>query len=170
MAVTLVSTAGASNANSYCSLAAADAYHANHPYATDWTDHEGEDIQLQALIMATQVLDEQFDWAGDVSTSTQSLLWPRFGVVGRNGYLLPANAIPPELVRATAELARQLIVGDRTADSDIQTNDIKFLAVDSIQVQFGSVAAKVIPDRVAAMVSHLGRPTVSRAFGSTYRT
>ena len=63
MASALVVTPGDGSANSYCSRAVADTYHANRLHAAIWTD--ADDVTKDAaLLMATRVLDQQFAWAG----------------------------------------------------------------------------------------------------------
>src|SRR5262245_40871921 len=111
--------------------------------------------------MATRLLDEGFDWQGFVVSSDQALLWPRTGVVAPNGYLEPSDAIPVRVVQATSELARQLLVGgDRTADSDVETQKLKRVKAGSVEVEFGSgVTGKPIPDAVAALVGVYGKKT-----------
>lgn len=168
MAVTLLVTPGASNANSYCSKAESDAYHANHPYGSVWTAADGQDIQPQTLILATQILDEQYEWDGNVSSSTQSLLWPRFGVYGKNGYRLASDAIPNELRNATAELARLLMTSDRTVDNDAAAFGVTYLAVGSIQMKLNAASTKMLTDRIEFMVGHLGRQ--SSILSYTFRT
>jgi hypothetical protein len=58
------------------------------------------------------------DWYGSKYTSTQSLRWPRTGVVDPDGYDISYTVIPTFLQHATAELARHLIVQDREAEPD----------------------------------------------------
>lgn len=159
MACTIVATAGSASATSYATIAQGDTYHETHLYADDWVD-AGDDEKCKALQMATRMLDQQYEWIGSVSSSDQALLWPRSGVVGPNGYLEANDEIPIRIVQATAELARQLIAGDRTVDSDIETQGIKSVNAGDVAVEFsGAGVAKPIPDSVNAMVSCYGVKT-----------
>ena len=81
---TLVATAGASNANSYVTLANADQYHDDRPaVGTTWAD-ASENNKIRALLWATMLLDDHYDWEGAVETETQKLNWPRNGLATVN--------------------------------------------------------------------------------------
>jgi len=168
MALTLVATPGAANANSYCDEAFATAYHEAHPYGATWTDGDAE-TKKACLITATRLLDEQFDWFGRVVNDTQRLLWPRDGVYDLNGYEIDDEVIPEKLQQATAELARLLLASDRTADNDAEAQGIKRVKAGSVEVEFDNPQSKTIPDAVVAMVGHLGRHRHSKAVAHAYR-
>jgi hypothetical protein len=101
--------------NCYCTLAEADAYHDTHPYNSHWREAVTE-IQKQALIMASRLLDQLCNWKGIAVRDYQPLLWPRQYVYDRNGDLFPIDEFPDWLKHATAEFARHLIIADRTLD------------------------------------------------------
>jgi len=63
MALVLNATPGAADANSYATVADADAYHEGHLYASAWTSASNT-TKEQALVMATRWLDAQVRWAG----------------------------------------------------------------------------------------------------------
>ena len=178
MATTLDATVGGASANSYATLAQASAYvDTLVPSTTQdtWLD-AGDEDQARALIMATRLLDSWYDWNGSVTSLSQALLWPRRGVLRPGvsegqvtsgasnpwhtpfGTLLPEDEIPELLLDAVSELARQLLAGDRTADSDTETQGIESLKAGSIELAFrAGVTAKVIPDAVASFLNALGR-------------
>lgn len=169
MAVTIVATVAGADANSYLELDDADAYHDAHPYAETW-DAASADQKNRALVTATRLLDTSYTWKGSVVGSTQALLWPRVGVVGPNGYEEAHNAIPVRIMNATAELARQLLDEDRTADSEVEAKGLTELTVGSIGMKFRSASSKPIPDAVEALVkpyvlvsNRFGPITVQRA-------
>lgn len=185
MAVTVVATPKASNANSYATLAESNTYHEAHPYSTTWDD-AGTDERNRALVTATRMLDLWFDWHGESTTLTQALLWPRRGVlkpgvssvevpdiVTNNwhepfGVLLDQDVVPVLIRDATCELARHLLASDRTADSDIQTQGIEALSAGPVSLRFkASVEAKPIPDAVMVMCSKLGIPRSRTGSGGT---
>ena len=151
---TLVITPGAANANSYCSLVEAEAYHETHLYATPWTDAD-EDSQIAALIWATRLLDEQVDWKGYVTSLTQSLRWPRSMVIARDRQQYFDNAsIPTFLKNATAELARHLLAGDRTKERSI---GITSVVADTVEVVFDKHDVKpILPPSVVSLVQAYG--------------
>jgi hypothetical protein len=63
------------------------------------------------------------------------------------------DTIPIELKNATAEFARQLIVSDRSLNSDITDQKLTALTAGPISLSFGAgVAPVVIPDAVWALM------------------
>src|SRR5688500_3618315 len=98
MALTLIATPGAANANSYCTIAEANAYHEAHLYAEAWTEGDDEK-RIPALIWATRLLDEQMQWRGYPSTLEQALRWPRSWVPDRDGQVFIDNAIVPTFLK-----------------------------------------------------------------------
>lgn len=128
MALTLVveDGTGLSTANSYCSLADADAYHERRLHSQVWrqvADPASQDQKKAALVWATRLLDEQCDWLGSRSTLTQALGWPRRDVLGRFGdEFYDSDEVPQVVKEATAELARLLIEEDRPRKSEESMN------------------------------------------------
>lgn len=158
MSVTIVATAGATDANSYSTVADADTYHEGHPYASTWDDAT-TDQKIRALVTATRLLDQHFAWIGEVASSDQALRWPRAAAYDRDGRQLANDTVPTVIADGTAELARALLVSDRT-DTESSSGGIAYVTVGGIGVKYteGSVSnPQVIPDAVRAMVSHLGR-------------
>ena len=123
MPLTLIKEDGTGriDANSYASVADGDAYHAGHLYATAWTGTTG-DSKAAALVMAARVIDAEFQFSGVKASVAQALQWPRsdccdpdaVGASGRPG-MVGNNLVPKNVVDATCELARELLVQDRTA-------------------------------------------------------
>jgi hypothetical protein len=154
MAVTtLVATAGAANANTYCLRAVANQYHTDRPAAdTVWssaTDAEKD----AALLFATKLMDSMFEWKGWAVDGIQALSWPRTGLLTRNRYQLPSTTIPVEVQYATAEFARQLLAGDRTGDNDVETQGLTHLGVGSVVMDFKEFQVpKVVPDLVRNLI------------------
>jgi hypothetical protein len=105
---TLVATVGAVDANSYITVAAADAIADDTigtftwlAVATTTADKE------RALITATRYL-EQLQWIGTRATTTQRLSFPREGLVcGEKVYA--NDVIPDELAIATFDLAEAFL-------------------------------------------------------------
>jgi hypothetical protein len=132
MALTLIKEDGTGkvDANSYASAADGDAYHDGHLYATAWTGATTPNKE-KALVMATRLIDGEYQFNGFKGSDEQALQWPRercpdpdrsgVGIVagvlssfGGSAYV-PSDLVPSGVVRATCELARELIVADRTA-------------------------------------------------------
>ncbi len=157
MACSAVTTPGASNATSYCSVAEADAYFESSPFSETW-DAATDDEKCRALVTATRLLDEQFDWFGSVVTSLQKLLWPRNGMRGRNGFYVEDTVIPQDLKEMTAQLASDLLDGNRTADNTAQTDGILSFKAGPIEATFKNPTGKVLPDAVIYGLAHYGTP------------
>lgn len=149
---TLIATPMASDANSYCTVAEADLYHAAHLYAAVWEDADASQKTV-ALIWATRLLDEQVDWVGTKATEAQALRWPRTDVEDRDGYLLASTVIPNWLKNATAELARQLLAKDRLAVRDDAMGGIKSVSAGSVSVEFDAQdRIQVFPESVQSLI------------------
>lgn len=165
MAIELNAAAGEADANSYVSVEDADTYHETHLYSSTWDD--ATDAQkIQALIWATRLLDEHFEWVGTIATFTQSLRWPRIGAYDRDGRLLDETSIPTVIANATAELGRLLIATDVTA-SATQSGNINYVQVGQIAIKYADGSAPTlttIPDSVRSLVGMLG--TYGNAAGS----
>ena len=170
MALILVATPAAANANSYETLVEANAYFESRlPLSPPWEDAESPSA---ALVMATRTLESSFmpgkrlvqagdasyyvtrrQWTGTPSTTTQRLSWPRTGMYDRNGNLIPSGEIPYELKDATSELAGQLIGSDRTLDNDVIVQGITSLKAGSVALSFkDSIAPQVLPDAAVNML------------------
>lgn len=153
---------GSASANSFASVANGDDYHDKHLYATDWTGASTANKQ-KALMMATRLLDETFDWNGQKASDTQALQWPRLGVTDRGGWAIDGDEIPQDLIDATCELARLLIAADRTAEDDTKGfSRIKAGSLD-IEIDKHDRTKTTTPTLVRMVTPHLG---VSRVGGT----
>lgn len=153
---TLIATAGAADANVYATLAQADAYHEAHAYGDAWRAALVEQ-KRRALLTATRLLDQHMVWAGTAASTTQRLAWPRTGLLDLHGNTLSSTTIPERLQEACAELARQLLEADRTADNEVEAKGLTSLSVGPISMTFRSAQlVKVLPDAVWFLVSPWG--------------
>lgn len=67
----------------------------------------------------------------------------------RNNVLIASNVIPQELKNATAELAGQLAIGDRTLDNDVIAQGLTSVKAGSVALTFkDSFEFDVIPGAV----------------------
>lgn len=158
MAVTLVATVGASNSNSYCTLSEAETYHDTRLHNSDWNNASAPDKTI-ALIWSTRLLDEWFDWQGTKVglQSEQALRWPRYGAYYRDGEAISSDIIPQFLKDAASELAKDLIAGDPTADSD--TKGFSEMRVDVLMLKIDKAdrdSTTVISDAVKSMLEPFG--------------
>lgn len=156
---TINATAGSATANCYTTVAFADQFHADRPpvgtsAATGLWHDASTDQKTAALLWATKVLEQYFEWNGSVVNTTQSLLWPRAGLYAMNGLTeLDTTTVPVQIQWATAEFARQLLVGDRTGDSIIESQGLKMLKAGPIRMDFkDTVYPKPIPDAVVNLI------------------
>lgn len=118
---------GRPDANSYADVADADAYHEAHLYAAAWKAASAANKEM-ALVMATRLIDSSYQFNGFRSVDGQSLQWPRrkcpdpdhddtfaHPLALDSGRYLASNQVPRAVVEATCEMARELLIGDRTA-------------------------------------------------------
>ena len=120
MALTLIKETGAGlvDANAYANAADGDAYHEGHLYATAWTGASAANKDA-ALVMATRLIDGQYQFNGVKAKDEQALQWPREDcrdpdADGWNGGTVADNVVPKPVIEATCELARELLIADRT--------------------------------------------------------
>jgi hypothetical protein len=131
MALTLIKEDGTGkpDANSYGSAADCDAYHEGHLYASAWTAATTANKE-KALVFATRVIDVEYQFNGFKANDGQALQWPRVSCpdpdgaaflwpvlpwrTGSGGALVPSDVVPKAVVDATCEMARELLVLDRT--------------------------------------------------------
>src|ERR1017187_2308118 len=119
MALTLVKEdgTGKADANAYAEVANGDAYHAGHLYATAWTAATA-DQKAVALVMATRLIDAEYQFNGLRTVDAQALQWPRVNCLDPDkasasvlvslllAYpFVSASIVPKALVLATCELA-----------------------------------------------------------------
>lgn len=141
---TLVATAGASNANSYLSVAGADSIADGMVGTLTWSTAT-EANKIKALITATNGL-ETLSWIGSRATTTQALSWPRTDA--SCGDKAPADdEIPREIELATFDLANALL-GDptllRSSPSNgalvagVPNRDLKRLKLDVMEIEWNT--------------------------------
>lgn len=158
MAVTLDASVGGASSNSYSFLTEAETYHDTRLHTLDW-DNSNDPDKTIALIWATRLLDEWVDWYGSKVglMDDQALRWPRYSVSDRDGEDFDFDIIPQFLKDATAELAKDLITEDVTADAD--TKGFSEMKIDVLMLKIDKVdrdATTVISDSVKAMVEPYG--------------
>lgn len=146
----LITTPGASDANSYASVLEADAYFSGHVYASGWFSSSTAKKE-QSLIQFRRMMDAMpRAWTGEPSTETQALGWPRVGMRNRNGFVIASGVIPNDLKDAQSEGAGQLIVKNLMASNSSVLQGIASASAGPVSVTFEKKAV-VSPasDRVA---------------------
>ncbi len=156
MPITVITTAGDANANSYVSVAEADAYFDLRLYATSWTGVSSNDTKARALISATRRVD-QVAFDGYRASAAQALQWPRTESYDyeREEYLLD-NTVPQRIKDAVCELALNML----TAAADPSATDAlsKFSALSlpgglSLTLRDGSTANDSLPPVVLRLLT-----------------
>lgn len=131
----LNTTIGDAAANSYISVADAEAYMDSLLNASSWTGATSDD-KTRSLLTAARRLDRE-NWLGTRATKTQRLAWPRVGAVkpdpvgaavGYGGYwggygeTYASTEIPQPVKDAQCELALAYLEGfDESGDDDIDS-------------------------------------------------
>ena len=170
MALTLIKEDGTGkvDANSYADVADGDAYHEGHLYASAWTGAT-VDQKAAALVMATRLIDSQFQFNGWRAHEEQRLQWPRercpdpdLGLAVAAVLRLPSDSyvgsgvVPMVVVDATCEMARELLIGDRTEAPDGE-GIAQFGIAGGVSVTFDKGDRRpVVPAVVATMLAKFG--------------
>lgn len=127
-ASSLITTVGGDAANSYATLAEAEAYHDLNLGSEAWFAAEEGD-RIRGLVKAARRLNSE-NWIGERVTTTQKLAWPRIGAAkpdssgGGIGYYYGGfeayteTEIPEPVKQAQYELALALLAGFDDGDSD----------------------------------------------------
>lgn len=173
MAVTIDATVGSASANSYLTLAEADALVEAMVLGTDaaqW-DSGNTDSRNRALTAAAQRLDRE-RFLGARATDTQALQWPRTGVRKPDTYVntyatgfpfrisddyFTDTEIPDQIQRAQVELAVYLH-SNKDGISLSGLEDYKSVSIGSLSVtpdKYGAVGADRIPPMVERYLTGL---------------
>jgi len=135
MAIDLIATAGAADANSYVTLETASYYFGSRLHSDDWDGAGDDEERKAALITATGILDSHCEWRSYRMTDTQALGWPRASI-DVDGVLTPNDAIPGGIVKVTCELALTLLERDRTKAGEASADQISDMKVGPLSFKF----------------------------------
>lgn len=175
---TLITTPGATNANAYVTVVAADTWNATVLHGEKWAS-TSQAKKEQAILLATRLFEYLIDWKGIPTSSGQALKWPRRGVITQIsatgggtllntqtvniyggiispiGIELATDQIPQFLQDATAEFARVLLVSDRIEEQD--SGNISSIEIPGLTVGYlgsgSSSKRKLIPPQVYEMIA-----------------
>ena len=171
MALTLIKEdgTGKTDANSYADVADGDAYHDGHLYATAWT--AASDTQKAvALVMASRLVDAEFQFNGTRTNAVQGLQWPRARCPEPDAIHVPLqvllpipsdfvrfDSVPKAVVQATCEMARELLIADRTAAP--AGEGLKYYNNAGVQTGYDKTDRRPVLSRVAmVMLAKYGVP------------
>lgn len=157
MALTLIKEdgTGRNDANAYANAADGDAYHDGHLYASAWTAATLANKE-KALAFATRLIDAQFQFDGSRVKDTQALQWPREGCHDPDaGSPVASDVVPKLVIQATCEMARELLMADRTAAP--AGEGMKYQNVGTTQTGYDKSDTRPVISRVAqGMLSKFG--------------
>jgi hypothetical protein len=157
MAVTIVATAGAADANSFVTLAEAESYILGRLNVSLW-DAATDDTKNRALVEATHELNALY-WIGKRASSTQSLAWPRDWAVDPddpNGDYYAATEIPARLKWATEELALQFVkAGTTDVAAQDSTAGIIRKKIDVLETEYAPFGRAEGLDRYPRVVNYI---------------
>lgn len=141
MALIVEDGSGVSGAESYLSVALADAY---WTYRNDsvWNAYATAKKEA-ALRAATQYIDATYKFNSTMSSATQALEWPRASFYGVSGRYYGGTEIPQSLKDAVAELAYEWGVNGALLPTADRGNDIKRVKAGSVEVEYNSSAPTV---------------------------
>lgn len=150
MALIVETGTGLPDAESYASVAQADAYHADRG-GSAWGPLSVPQKEA-ALRRATDYLQQNGGrWQGYRVSAAQALDWPRSGVVV-DRMPVPADSIPVQLVRACCELALKATTQALAADEAAQVKSEKVGQIEVVyadgarqQTRFAAVEAMLRP-------------------------
>jgi len=159
MALTLIATAAAEDANSYVTLADAEAIMEKRLHKSAWTSAADAD-KITALVWATSILDRSMDWDGSKYDEDSALRWPRSGISDQDGIYIDEDAIPIFLQEATTVFAFYLLSEDRLAESDLM--GFSYIKAGSVAMHIDKRDRKnTIPPEVWDMVKAYGNKALN---------
>jgi len=150
-------TLGAIDANSYVTLAEAEAYFEDRMHSSAW-EALTDEVKSNLLVSSSQMLDWYIKWKGYKSSETQSMKWPRSGVVRPSGIEVDDDVLPAEVKTAVYEQAFVNISADRNEDNALA--GISQLKAGSLMIKAGpekpnQTNAKPVPEHVSRILSDL---------------
>ena len=164
MPLTLIKETGAglADSNAYADVADGDAYHAGHLYASAWTAATA-DQKAVALVMASRLIDAEYQFGGTRSVASQALQWPREDCPDPDaGDMVAETMVPKAVVEAACELARELIITDRTAAP--AGEGLKYYNNAGVQTGYDkSDTRPIIPAVVQALLAKFGSLTKAKS-------
>lgn len=132
----LITTPGASNANSWATLAEQKSYAEIRTPHIAWIDTASDTLIEQRMILSTLLINNAFDWTGAAASETQRLAWPRKYMFSRNGYLLSDTVNPVDLINAQCEMGLQLGAQDLIKDNKAEQLGVQRVKAGDVEVEF----------------------------------
>tara|TARA_R100000789_G_scaffold41611_1_gene43139 strand:+ start:14817 stop:15329 length:513 start_codon:yes stop_codon:yes gene_type:complete len=131
-----------SGAESYVTVAEADAYWADRGDPAQWTDLTTAQKE-SALRQATQYLETNYNWKSCLQDVVQPLAFPRLPFYDKEGRLLAGEGVIPQKVKdAQIELALRHAIQNLLLDTNPQDDNILRERVGDHEVQYKSGSTK----------------------------
>ena len=154
----LDATLGGASANSYVTVAEADAYFATSFGRTAWGSASAANKEI-VLIESTRLLDLLVSWKGYVKSDTQALRWPRTYVPNIDGRYISDSIVPKDVKNAVFELAYSLLSNGGFQASE---NELAKVKVGPVSIDFSdTVKSNGLPKMVRDMIARWGEYTVT---------
>lgn len=177
----LDATLGGASANSYVTVAEADAYFATSFGRTAWGSASADAYFATSfdrtawgsasaankeivLIESTRLLDLLVSWKGYVKSDTQALRWPRTHVPNIDGQYngvesyISDSIVPKDVKNAVFELAYSLLSNGGFQASE---NELSKVKVGPVSIDFSdTVKSNGLPKMVRDMIARWGEYTV----------
>lgn len=158
----------------YGNLAGALAYHTDQGNAA-WAAAATDALREAALLRASVWLDGNYrDLFQGYKTLFRAQIrqWPRFGAVDAEGYPIPIDEVPREILAATYEAAlRELAVPGQLSPDFVAANRVVRERLGSLEVEYSAFATpsleqvrpilSIIDDILAPLLGPRGSPFVS---------
>jgi hypothetical protein len=132
----LITTAGASDANSWATLVQQKYYAEIRTPHIAWIDTASDTLIEQRMILATLLINNAFDWEGEASSEEQRLAFPRKYLKTRNGFPLPSDTNPIDLINAQCEMTLQLGAADLIKDNKTEQLGVQRVKAGDVEVEF----------------------------------
>lgn len=149
---------GSSTAESYLSVADADAFHAKAGDPAAWASATTTEKEI-ALRQATQYIDDRYarQWRGHRVQQAQALRWPRYGDADDDGFALDGTSIPQKLKDAVATVALEILGGASPFVTETTPGDLtaKSITVGSISISKSFAGAQGSQPKFAQALSML---------------
>jgi hypothetical protein len=153
------------NANSYVTVAEADAYFGQRLNSDRWFSSTLP-VKESALVQATRWLDRQ-DYRGERTVPRQPRKWPREYVYDEDGYDVDPATIPQEVQDATCEAALALLAEDLWGRTGLEAYEKAKVGPLDVTLRSG-YSQQQLPEIVEQF---LGRWMVTSALsGALFRT
>jgi hypothetical protein len=137
-------TIGGPDSNTYADLAWYKEYLSTRRPLPTWLAlalSAGGDLDSELeidLIQAGRLLDSQFSWKGSPVDVAQRMVFPRLGLLSRNGLIIPGTVNPSEIKDAQSEYAAILHDKDLLSGNEAEEKGVRKVKAGSVEVEFQS--------------------------------